>query len=464
MTDPLLEAAPPPPADDGELQRLSPLTPIARSGIFLVVAAYAGGREVLQEGRLAGLAIGIGAVLVAGAAFGFASWYRTFFRISATELRIDTGIVSRRSRRVRLDRVLEVGIEQPFIARVLGLAELRIETATSESEVKLAYLTKPEAHRVREVLLAQRAAVRRAEGAQAPNLAEPASTEPRLLLHVPISWQLIGLLASTETVFLVVIGLGIIGLLVGGVPLGAFGVGLATFLGAGVSFARKVVGWWDWKVSAVPTGLQVKHGMFSLSTRTFNVERLMGVRITEPFLQRPFGMARLDLSVAGGGLKDGSENDSSGIAVPIAPRAIVYRLAADLLSASPEDVALTIPPSRARWLVPLVRRRLGFGMDDRLAVSTRGLLSHRMDAVPLARIQSFRVTRGPVQRLLGLATVHGDSPVGLVDLQGRHRDPADARRALAEGVERARLARMPTVRVPQTLDPSPDPAPVRPGP
>ncbi|RLV50461.1 hypothetical protein D9V37_00230 [Nocardioides mangrovicus] len=438
------------PAPDVGFRRLSPLTPIARSGIFLVVAAYAGGREVLQEGKLVGLAIAVVAVVVAGAVFGFASWYRTFFRITADELRIDTGVLSRRSRRVRLDRVLEVGVNQPFVARLLGLAELKIETGTTESEVSLAYLPLAEAHEVRRILLDHGSAARVAEGGEA--VAHP-TAEPTPILDVPVRWQLIGLAASGEALGLAVMVVVVVVLLILGVPFGAFGVGFATFLGAAASLARKVVGWWGWRVSATPTGVQVRHGMVSVSTRTFDVRRLQGIRITEPVLQRPFGLARLDLSIAGGGIKDGREDGSDGVAVPVAPRELVWRLAADLLGADPAAVVVTKPPGRAHWFSPAGATWLRFGMDERLVVARTGWFGRRTDVVPLARVQSFRVHQGPLARLLRVATVHADSPVGLVDARAHYRDPADARQLVVTGVERAREARMPRGRV---TDPSAD--------
>jgi len=431
-------------APEGEFRRLSPLTPIARSAIFLAAAVYTGGRQVIEERQFTGAAIAAAAVLVAGGVFGFASWYRTRFRITGTELRIDTGVVNRRSRRVRLDRILEIGVNQPFLARVLGLAELKIETATTEAEVSLAYLPLREAHEVRQVLLEQRDIARAQDAgvAGAPGVAPP-PVEPVPLVRVPLSWQVKGLLASGETVGLLLLGFVIGGMLAAGLSLGAFGIGLATFGGAALSLLRKLVGWWDWRVAVVPTGIQVRHGMFSLTTRTFNVERLQGVRITEPLLQRPLGLARLELSVAGG-MKDGGPGDEgSGIALPVAPRELVWRLAADLIGADPSAVPTTAPPRRASWLRPFARPWLAFGMDDRLVVSRAGLFARRTDLVPLARVQSLRLTQGPVQRWLRLASVHADSPVGLVHTQGQHRDPAEARWLVEVGVERARVARMP---------------------
>ena len=431
-------------APEDEFRRLSPLTPIARSAIFLAAAVYTGGRQVIEEREFTGAAIAAAAILVAGAVFGFASWYRTKFRITATELRIDTGVFNRRSRRVRLDRILEIGVNQPFVARLLGLAELKIETATTEAEVSLSYLPLGEAHQVRQVLLEQRDTVRAREAGEdgAPGIPAP-SAEPVPLVRVPLSWQVKGLLASGETIGLLVLGVAIAGVLAAGLSLGAFGIGLATFGGAAFSLVRKLVGWWDWRVAVVPTGIQVRHGMFSLTTRTFNVERLQGVRITEPLLQRPFGLARLELSVAGGMKDSGSGDEGSGIALPVAPRDLVWRLAADLIGADPSAVPTTGPPRRASWLRPFGRPWLAFGMDDRLVVSRAGLFARRTDLVPLARVQSLRLTQGPVQRWLRLASVHADSPVGLVHTQGQHRDPAEARWLVEVGVERARVARMP---------------------
>ena len=405
---------------------------------------YTGGRQVIEEREFTGAAIAAAAILVAGALFGFASWYRTRFRITATELRIDTGVFNRRSRRVRLDRILEIGVNQPFVARLLGLAELKIETATTEAEVSLSYLPLGEAHQVRQVLLEQRDTVRAREAGEdgSPGIPAP-SAEPVPLVRVPLSWQVKGLLASGETIGLLVLGVAIAGVLAAGLSLGAFGIGLATFGGAAFSLVRKLVGWWDWRVAVVPTGIQVRHGMFSLTTRTFNVERLQGVRITEPLLQRPFGLARLELSVAGGMKDSGSGDEGSGIALPVAPRDLVWRLAADLIGADPSAVPTTGPPRRASWLRPFGRPWLAFGMDDRLVVSRAGLFARRTDLVPLARVQSLRLTQGPLQRWLRLASVHADSPVGLVNAQGVHRDPAEARRLVQEGVERARVARMP---------------------
>ena len=85
-------------------KRLSPLTPLVRSFI-LVVAGVASFWDDILRGELGPLAWIVLAMLVAGAVYGTASWLRTKYWIEADELRVDTGIVSRQSRRIRVDRL-----------------------------------------------------------------------------------------------------------------------------------------------------------------------------------------------------------------------------------------------------------------------------------------------------------------------------------------------------------------------
>ena len=49
-------------APEDEFRRLSPLTPIARSAIFLAAAVYTGGRQVIEEREFTGAAIAAAAI------------------------------------------------------------------------------------------------------------------------------------------------------------------------------------------------------------------------------------------------------------------------------------------------------------------------------------------------------------------------------------------------------------------
>ncbi|GAB3264203.1 PH domain-containing protein [Alteromonas gracilis] len=436
-------------------RRLSPLTPIARSGIFLAAVAFFFGREVIEgraESEIGFVGIAAVVAVVGGLAIGFFSWWRTAFRITETELRLDTGLISRQSRRVRLDRIVAIDINQPLIARLLGLGELRIETATTDSEVSLAFLPVAEARRLREILLTERTTAPAVEGGPGAAPVVRGSSEPVPLVQVRTSWHLTSVIASPETIVLVVLGLVVAVLLAAGADLAGFGVGLAGMAGTALSVFGKLVGRWNWRVGALPTGVHVSRGLFNVTSQTFHVARLQGLRVREPVLWRPWGLAQLEISVAGGAGGAGEEGQGGGVVLPAAPRDIVWRLAHDLMGAEARAVPLAGPPKRASWLSPFGRPFLRWGYDDRLLVVRSGLMGSSTQVVPLARAQSLRVASGPLQRLLSLATVRMDSPDGATSLSAKHLPRDEARGFFDGAVSRARVARMPAPDLPVVQD------------
>ncbi|GAB3940097.1 hypothetical protein GCM10027614_23230 [Micromonospora vulcania] len=76
-------------------------------------------------------------------------------------------------------------------------------------------------------------------------------------------------------------------------------------------------------------------------------------------------------------------------------------------------------------------------------VTRSGLLTRQLSIVPYARIQSVRVVQGPVQRRLGLATVHADTAGG-AGAAAQDRDLTEAWALAAELTTRARTARKST--------------------
>ena len=98
-------------------------------------------------------------------------------------------------------------------------------------------------------------------------------------------------------------------------------------------------------------------------------------------------------------------------------------------------------PRRARWLAPVSAPRLGLGADARLLAIRDGRLRRELTLVPHERTQSVRLTQGPFQRRLGLATVHVDLPPGSFSAQARHREQMEARRMIEDQAGRARAAR-----------------------
>ncbi len=442
-------------------RRLSPLTPLVRSGIFVVAVAATTWDDLLR-GDLGPLGATLLALLVAGAVYGGASWLRTKYWIESDELRVDTGVISRQSRRIRIDRLQGVDIVQPFVARLFGLAELRMDVAGgSAREGSLAFLTLSDARELKDVLLARRDAVRedRAEAETSPDGSSAGSSAEgttdaaprnhvpdRLLARVDLQLLLLSTLLSPETLSLVavIILFGLLPLFVD--DLAGISMSLPVIAGLGLVVFRKIAGSYGFTVAQTRAGLQVRRGLFELSSQTIALSRLQGVVLSEPVLWRRLGWARVDVSIAGYAASGDDEGGPSASTVlPVGERALALWLRRYLLDGvDPDQIPLTRPPEQAKWVSPIGRRFMGVGNSEWVVVSREGWLTRRTHVVPHARVQSLRITQGPVQRRLGLADLHVDSPPGPARVRARDRLADEARALLEQEVEVSRQARSPS--------------------
>src|SRR5689334_13782923 len=103
--------------------------------------------------------------------------------------------------------------------------------------------------------------------------------------------------------------------------------------------------------------------------------------------------------------------------------------------------ALRKPPRRAWWKAPLSYHFLAAGHDGTLAVAVVGRLRRGTTWVPLAKAQSVRLVQGPLQRRLGLATVHLDAAGRRVRAEFRERGQEEARALVDELAALSRSAR-----------------------
>jgi putative membrane protein len=163
--------------------------------------------------------------------------------------------------------------------------------------------------------------------------------------------------------------------------------------------------------------------------------------VTWPLLWRPKGWLRCRLDVAG---YAGPQREQGGRAdrlLPVGDPETARRILFEVLpGVDLPTLRLTGPPRRARWLAPLRWRVLGAGLADRVFATRDGLLTRELVVLPYARIQSVRVVQGPLQRWLGLATVHADTAGGL-HAAAHQRDVGEAWLMAAELTDRARVAR-----------------------
>src|SRR5690625_2741242 len=84
----------------------------------------------VKERFLLNSVTGILALILLAALFGIAvawlSWFVTRYTLGEQAVQLRSGVLWRNRRQARLDRLQAVDVVQPFLARLVGLAELRI--------------------------------------------------------------------------------------------------------------------------------------------------------------------------------------------------------------------------------------------------------------------------------------------------------------------------------------------------
>ena len=425
------------PSERAGLRHLHPLTPFLR-GWAVMGALIAGvGQQTMGDlGARTVLTALAGAVVVV-LVYGWLAWRATWYGVVGGDLVHEQGILFRRSRRVRLDRLQSVDVVRPLVARLLGLAELRLEVAGgSGPEAPLAYLSEGDALRLRAELLAR-----------AAGIAETTPEAPERLLHrVPPVRLALSVLLSGATVAAV---LGVLICVVAFVVTDEATLLLSLLTGVLGLLAvpvRRFVKHFEFTLAESPDGLRIRQGLTETRAQTVPPGRVQAIRVVRPFLWRLVGdWVSVQVTVAGYGGRTGDE--AASMLLPVGPRPVVDELLQRILPGHDIGaVPLSGVPRRARLVDPLVWRRLAVGADGVVFVARRGLLQRELDVVPHAKPQSMRITQGPLQRRQRLATVHLDLTPGPVQVHAAHRDAAEAWTIVAAQAERSRRARSTAVR------------------
>jgi putative membrane protein len=424
----------------GEWQRLHPLSPLVRAGrgliaiVFLLLIPTSGSRH----GSLAGALVPF-AILVVVFVLGVISWLVTRWRVEGGVLRVDSGLIRRTSERFPLTQIQAIDTVRPGLARVFGVAELRIRVASGGGKAgRLAYLSNTEAETLRVRLLALSRGAAGAAPARTP--AEPQQT----LVRVAPGRLFASILLSGSglALELAIVTLLVLAVLAPGVAAGAISIGAVGLLGLAVYPFRRFNGDYRLTVAHAADGLRLRSGLVETSAETIPRGRIQAIRMVEPLAWRPLGWCRLEVDVASQkskGRQDSNQSKSARALLPVGSREQAARVLATVLPGLPEQ--RLAPPARARWKSPLRFGHLSWGANERYAVTTSGRLQRVTDWVPLAKVQSVRLLEGPIQRLLALSSVHLDTAGRRVYAVLRDRDRGEAARLLEELPERCRRAR-----------------------
>lgn len=376
------------------------------------------------------------AVVVLGIVLSIVPWAFRRFGTDGAELVVTSGVLSRKRRQARLDRIQAIDIDEPVVARLFGLAVLRITMAAgNEASIKLAYLSLDDAVALRNRFLAGAAGLSHDTPAAPERVitrVSPGMAAGALLLSVATAWFVL----VAVVVLVVGIGFRIWFVLPSLVP---------AVLGLGTALLRQLNGTVGFTLAESPDGYRIRAGLLDRRSQTVPPGRIQGLRLRRPLLWRPVGWARVDVDVAGlGSSRDGGSGQQQvqrTDLVPVASRGTATAVTTLVLGVDLESVPMRPVPRRARWLDPLAARVLAVGTTDQVVVARDGLVSRTLTAVPYAKVQSVRVTQGPLQRRLRLASVHVDSPKGPVNLSLPHRDIGEVPGLVGDLLARARHAR-----------------------
>jgi len=95
----------------------------------------------------------VAAVAAISFAIAWLKWSRLTYTTGPEDIRVEQGLLSLSARSVPYERIQDVSIEQKWLARLFGLAEVKFETgAGGKEEISLAFLSLPEAERLRELV------------------------------------------------------------------------------------------------------------------------------------------------------------------------------------------------------------------------------------------------------------------------------------------------------------------------
>lgn len=451
------------------LQRLHPFTLLFEAldeGQALALPAVLGGMWA-GGGHMARMAVWVLLLLVIPSViWGVAEYVAFRYGLVGDDLVVNRGVWRRQHRVLPLSRVQTVDVRQSAFQRLLGVAEVRVETAGGETaEAVLSVLDVRTAEALRAELLSRRAATEQPAGpadrgaavvlarlstrdlALAGATANEAGVIAALLVgavelayqfRLPVPW--IGfdpraLLAERPAADLVRAGVVI---------------GVSVLLVAwAFSIAGALLTYRGFTLERAGGELRKRYGALTRREVSVPLERVQAVRVEESLLRRALGLAALKIETAGAAPGEGQHRGAEAY-LPLARAREVPRL----LAAVFEDLAYgglrfrpVHPRARLRafvrysvpvlalaaaavvvfggaWLWLLVlqplafvaaslhTRYLGYAVTPGYVALRTGFLTRTTWIVPERRVQTVHLREALLQRRYGLATLGVDTAAG----------------------------------------------------
>jgi putative membrane protein len=286
-------------------------------GLRGLAGGYAAIGYLAVTGKLEIAVAGAMALLLFMAAGIFLYWRRFEFRVGRDDIRIDSGILSRRHRSIPFDRIQDVDLTQGPVARLLGLAQLRFETGAAAAgpnaeQAVLHAIPLARAHAIRELVRSRRGAATTAVPAEEMAVPIYYMDLPRVLLAGTFNFSLAvfaGLFGLTQTVGDVA-GFDPLnrrfwtGVVEGSDPLTRFllehragaaiaGLVLLLVIGAATGIVRTVTREYGFRLDRTEVGLRRRRGLLTRTDVTLPARRLQAAIVGSGPVRRRFGWADL---------------------------------------------------------------------------------------------------------------------------------------------------------------------------
>ena len=476
------------------LIRALPGLPSAIFAVPIVLAASRGGGLTLAFALMIS-ALLMGVALIAG----WLSWRMFTYQVLPDQLVISRGIIHRSRRSIPAQRIQDVSIKQGLLARLIGLAEVRIETGGGEKdEGRLDSVSLAEAHRLRELLRGMSRAAAAPATATATTMSGDTS-EP-ILFRLGFGRLLyFGLFRFSLLWIAAILGAGqyldqaldldwdrwvqvwdgarqeLQSRLSPAFALGVTGVAIGLGLLAGV--IRTILQFYGFKLSLADGRFRYSRGLLTRSEVVVARRQIQLGLVEWGLLSGALGWCAFKVQTLGGSDHVSGRQELAPFArasevqplIALAGLPVFDRSGLRPVSSWHNRIALigfvAIPALilavAALWFplaglllftlpLPLVvallrRRHHRYALAETSLLVSRGVLKRREWTVPYGNIQSVTLRRGPLQRRMGVTTVRIDTAGGS-GLNGPHihdlvhRDATELVRRLAERVEGVRAS------------------------
>jgi putative membrane protein len=408
---------------------------------------------------------GIGYILLiaaAGAAVSFGaallSWLRFRYGVGECDIVIESGVFHRQRRIIPFDRVQDIDIEQGLLARLFETAKVRIETGgAAKNEGDLDAVSLGEAHRIRDIIR------HAAHGAPLSEAEQPAVKEP-LLFEMPLRRLLLAGLFNFSLIYLAAIG-GAFQYLqplfernvidvkawiaparesAAAVKLAATLalVALVLFLGVLTGIVRTVTRDYRFRLARTRAGFRRQRGLLTLSEAVIPLRRVQLAILGTGWLRKRFGWFSLDFQTLGADVQKSGYQPAAPFGrmdeiMPILAEAGMDELPApesyvrvSVLSIPRRCLSILVPLALAGGMVSLFRpfalllivpllmiglvialqwRRHRYALTSGSLHIAEGIFLQRLWIIPFEKAQTISVTRSPLQRQFGLASLTVDT-------------------------------------------------------